>query len=170
MLCAWSSLLKAWLLNWRPWSVLKTSGVPCREIAWSTALMQKEPWCWTTASRESCDYTNPLQRSGRQSLWPWDVGDIHGPDLIGTINLQPCQQIRVDFVAGMFLAAIGFLVDSFDPHLFHQGGDMLSANPLSIQSEKISQHPCPDKGELGSSLSIFFIRRRARSETDRDWQ
>ena len=71
-------------------------------------------------------------------------------------------------MAGMFLAAIGFLVDSFDPHLFHQGGDMLSANPLSIQSEKISQHPCPGKGELGSSLSIFFIRRRARSETGRD--
>ena len=98
--------------------LMEISGVPCREIASSTALIQKEPWCWTTASRGSCGYTSPLQRSGRQSLWPWDVGDIHGPDLIGTVNLQPYQQIRVDFVAGMFLAAIRFLVDSFDPHLF----------------------------------------------------
>ena len=78
----WSLLVKAWLVNWFPWSVLKISGVPCREIALSTALMQKELSVVLDNCQQRILWLYPLQWSGRQSLWtsecrwyPWPRPD-----------------------------------------------------------------------------------------------
>ena len=94
-----------------------------------------------------------------------DVGDIHGPDFIGTINLQPCQQIRVDFVAGMFLVVIGFPVESFDPYLFIRVEICFRATFSPSNLRRSLSIRAPTKGNSVCSLSISFIKHRAHSET-----
>ena len=39
------------------------------------------------------------------------VGDIEGPDLIGSIDFQAAQQVRIDLVSRMTLGSVGLSVD-----------------------------------------------------------
>ncbi len=39
------------------------------------------------------------------------VGDVEGPDLIGAVDLQTSQQVRIDLVSRMTLGSVGLSVD-----------------------------------------------------------
>src|SRR3954465_12913497 len=68
-----------------------------------------------------------------------NVGDIHGPDLVGARDRQIAQQVRIDLVPRRRLGGIWLAVNGLDPHPLHQRGDMPAANleALSRQSLKI---------------------------------
>ena len=48
------------------------------------------------------------------------IGDVGAPDLVGLIDAQPAQQIRLGLVALRRLAGIGFLLDRHQSHKAHQ--------------------------------------------------
>jgi len=49
-----------------------------------------------------------------------DIGDIHGPDLIGPSYCHIAQQIGIDLVAGVLWGGIGLGVQGVNAHLTHQ--------------------------------------------------
>jgi len=55
------------------------------------------------------------------------IGDIHGPDLVRSLDGEVAQQVRIDPVGRMPLAGIGFAVQRGNAHLRHQRADVQSA-------------------------------------------
>jgi len=74
-----------------------------------------------------------------------DVGDIHGPDLIGTIHNQIAQEIRIDLVALCRLRGIGTTINRLNPHASHQGSDVKTANLEAFADQKVLKHPASRK-------------------------
>jgi len=52
----------------------------------------------------------------KKALLHGDVGDIGGPNLVGTTDIQRLQKIRIDLVVLVPLAQPGLLVDGFQAH------------------------------------------------------
>lgn len=78
----------------------------------------------------------------------WDVGRIHGPDLIRAVDAEIAQQIRIDAVRLVAPTGVGLAIDGLDVELPHQRSDMLSTNLMAFQLEHIAEHPRPGKGML----------------------
>ena len=68
----------------------------------------------------------------------WDVGRIHGPNLIRTIDGEVAQQVGIDAVRLVAPAGVGFAVDGLDVELFHQRADMLAADFMAFQLEHVA--------------------------------
>ena len=77
-----------------------------------------------------------------------DVGDIRGPDLVGPVDLQVPEQVRIDGMGRMAPAGIGLPVQRLDTHLLHQRADVLAANHMAFPPEHVAQHPAAGKGIL----------------------
>src|ERR1700730_3859351 len=69
-----------------------------------------------------------------------NVGDVHGPDLVWTRNLQATQQIRMDLVAGLGLGGARAAIERLYPHPPHQRLHMPAADLAPLQSQQASQH------------------------------
>src|SRR4051812_1556065 len=99
-----STSVKSELVNREPWSVLKTSGRPCRASASSSASMQNAASRLIDTRQESTRRLNqsaePVDDSGQvdEAARHGHVGDVHGPDLVGQGDRHPAQQVRVDLV------------------------------------------------------------------------
>src|SRR5680860_926697 len=70
-----------------------------------------------------------------------DVGQIHGPDLIGSLNAQAAQQIRIDLVPGIAATGVGLAVQRLDTELAHERRNVLAADLEVSQPEQIAHHP-----------------------------
>ena len=72
-----------------------------------------------------------------------DVGNVHGPDLVGPIDGQMAQQIRVDRMPGMPAARVRLAVQRLDAHTPHQGRHVLAADREAVLAEQVAQHATP---------------------------
>src|SRR3981189_1657757 len=77
-----------------------------------------------------------------------NVGDVHGPDLVWTRNLQATQQIRMDLVAGVGLGGARTAIERLYPHPPHQRLHMPAADLAPLQSQQASQHTRTGEGIL----------------------
>src|ERR1035437_1289738 len=136
MLLAIRTRVKASLVNWLPWSVLKMSGVPCFARASSNASTQK---AGSIVPAEPVDDGGEIDEAARHR----DIGDVHRPDLVRTFDLQPAQKIGINLIPWRGLRRIRLTVDRFDPHALHQRGDMAAADLDTLAVQKVTQHPAP---------------------------
>jgi hypothetical protein len=70
-----------------------------------------------------------------------DIGDVHRPDLVGTIDLQSAQEIGIDPVARRGFRGVRPAIDRLDAHALHQRGDVAAADLDARAVEKVAQHP-----------------------------
>jgi hypothetical protein len=75
-----------------------------------------------------------------------DVGRIHGPDLVRTVNAEIAQQVGIDAMRLVAPTGVGLAVDGLDVELLHQRADMLAADFMAFQLEHVAKHPRPGKG------------------------
>jgi len=115
--------VKAMLVNWLPWSVLKISGEPCRANARLFQRVQAEPRVHADrdAVREHAP-AGPVHHRRQVDPAPGhrDIGDVHGPDLVAPLDLLASQQVRIHRVSRVLLARVGLAVQRLDAHLGHQ--------------------------------------------------
>src|SRR5580765_866898 len=64
-----------------------------------------------------------------------DVRDIGGPDLVGPVDLELAQQVRIDLVGRVLLARVGLAVQRLDSHALHQRANMAAPDvePLAVE-------------------------------------
>ena len=77
-----------------------------------------------------------------------NVRDVHRPDLVRTRDLEPAQQVRVDLVAGFWLARARTAIERFYPHLLHQRFHMTAADLAPFGSQQALQHARTRKWKL----------------------
>jgi len=65
-----------------------------------------------------------------------DVGDDHGPDVVGFSNLQTAQQVRKDWVLRLLSAGIRPPIHRFDVHLLHPRGHVPAADLKASRRSK----------------------------------
>src|SRR5690606_7733501 len=81
-----------------------------------------------------------------------DVGDVHGPGLVGRRDRAVAQQVRIDLVSRVPAAGAGFAVQRLDAHPSHQCGDVLAAHGHALNVEQVAQHPTAGEGQLQVQL------------------
>ena len=81
-----------------------------------------------------------------------DVGDVGRPALIGTVDSEPPEQVRIDRVRRMGRAGIAPAIKGMDAHLGHQRAHMLSADTMAFQPEHVAKHATAGKGEVQMQL------------------
>ena len=92
-------------------------------------------------------------REIHEALAHRDIGDIHGPDLVGPGNREMAQQVWIDRVAGMFAARVGFAVEGLDDHFAHQGRHVLAPDVDAVLTQQIAQHA----GSGERALQMQFV-------------
>jgi len=100
MSAAISVPVKAALVNWLPWSVLKISGLPKRANAFSSADTQNDTSIGIRQPPRQHRPARPVD-DGDEVEKPSpdrDVGDVGGPDLVRPVDRQIAQEIREDLV------------------------------------------------------------------------
>src|SRR5215212_8657625 len=80
------------------------------------------------------------------------VGEVHGPDLVGSVDRHPAQQVRVDLVARRRLRGVRLAIDRLDAHAPHQRGDMPTADRHALGIQEIAQHPAAREREVEVQL------------------
>ena len=83
-----------------------------------------------------------------------DVGDIRGLDVIGPLDDQPTQQVRVHGVPGVLLAGVGLAVQRLDAHPGHQRAHILcpSAKPSRLSMSRSMRLPANGWFRRNSSM------------------
>ncbi len=143
------------LVNWLPWSVLKTSGWPCPSASLKASTQK-------SASR-AC----PRPRSGgvgqppsnhvpavpihddhqvEESPGHGQVGDVGGPRLVGPGNSDLFQQVGIDPVLRRRPTSAGTAVDGPQPHDSHQPLHPLPAHPPALPRQPDLHAPRPVEG------------------------
>ena len=74
-----------------------------------------------------------------------DVGRIHRPDLVRTLNRQVTQLVGINTVCLVAPTGIGLAADRLDVELLHQRADMLAADFMAFELEHVTEHPRPGK-------------------------
>ena len=77
-----------------------------------------------------------------------NVGDVHGPDLVRSRDLDAAQQIRIDLVAGLRLGGARTAIERLYPHPLHERLHMPAADLAPLQSQQASQHTRTGEGIL----------------------
>ena len=67
-----------------------------------------------------------------------DVGRVHGPDLIRSINRQMAQAIGIDPVCLIPPTGAGFAVERFNAHLPHQCAEVLAPDFDPFELEHVA--------------------------------
>src|SRR5450631_1769488 len=70
-----------------------------------------------------------------------NVSDVHRPDLVWTLDLQPAQQIGVNLVPRRGLRRVRPAINRLDAHALHQRGDAAAADLDTLAVQKVAQHP-----------------------------
>ena len=135
--------VKAWLVNCAPWSVLKISGLPCRASASSSASTRDLGLQGDRQPPREDPAAEPVDDGGQvdEATRHRNVGDVHGPDLVGSINRQPAQEIRVDLVPWRGLRGARFSVERLDPQALHQRRDMAAPDRDALLVQEIRTSP-----------------------------
>ena len=82
------------------------------------------------------------------------IGNICAPDLVGSVDREPPQQIGIDAVFGVFLRETRSGVDGFQPHFSHQALHSLAVDCVS-QSVQIG---CHSASSIERRLGILLIQ------------
>ena len=69
---------------------------------------------------------------GQEATLNRDVGDIGAPDLIGSIDLNPLEQIRVNPMRRVRRAGSRRLIDGFQAHETHQAPHTMTADANAV--------------------------------------
>lgn len=77
-----------------------------------------------------------------------NVGQVHGPDLVGTGDRQIAQEIRIDPVARCWLRTVGLTVEGLGAYPLHQRRDMPAAGPKALGDQQVAQHAAACEGEI----------------------
>ena len=98
-----------------------------------------------------------------------DVGDIGAPDLIGSIDLNPLEQIRVNPMRRVRRAGSRRLIDGFQAHETHQAPHTMTADAnavppqladhLAAAIERILQEQLIDAAHQGQVLRALPLGR-----------
>ena len=73
------------------------------------------------------------------------VLNFRSKHLVGAIDLQIAQQVRIDRMLRMAAVRVGLLVQSLDTLLPHQRGHMLAADLMAFSLEHVAQHAAAGK-------------------------
>ena len=68
------------------------------------------------------------------------------PHLVGTVDLQPAQQVRIDLVGRVPFARVGLAVQRLDAHALHQRGHVPAPDFKAFAVEHVAQHPAAREG------------------------
>src|ERR1019366_411505 len=74
-----------------------------------------------------------------------DVGDVRGPDLVGSDDRHVTQEIWINLVSRRWLRGIGPTINRLNPHALHQRTHMPTADDDALRVQKITQHPATKK-------------------------
>ncbi len=90
----------------------------------------------------------PIEYSGEidEAVGHRDIGDVHGPDLVRSRDLQVAQQIRIDLVAGFRLRRARPAIERLYPHPPHQRLHVPAADLAPPQGQQASQHTRAGEG------------------------
>jgi len=91
------------------------------------------------------------------------IGDVRRPDLIGAIDAQMSQQIRIDLVPLGWLAGIGFLVDRHQAHQPHETPDALLVHRMTV----VPQMPGHLPDTVERRLQELFVDLAHQAEVQR---
>ena len=134
--------VKAKLVNWLPWSVLKISGLPCRARASSSASVQKLASSVFDRRQGQNEPARPVhdRHQVKEAALHRDVGDVGAPDMVRPLDRQTPEQIRPDPVLGVGRAGARRPIDCLQPHQAHQtdGPAPPDAHTLAAQ---VKRHP-----------------------------
>jgi len=83
------------------------------------------------------------------------VGDVGGRHLVDPVDLQPSQQVGIDFVPKRWLAGVGTPVDGFQGHHLHQPPDPLEVDLVSLLAQP-GGHP---SGAVEWCLQILTVHQ-----------
>lgn len=81
-----------------------------------------------------------------------NVGDVHCPRLVGPLDLQSAQQVRVDLVTRCRLARVRATIDRLDPHALHQRRDVAATGVYALPPQQRSQHTRSREGIIEMQL------------------
>ena len=70
-----------------------------------------------------------------------DVGDVGGPDMVGTIDHEASQEIRINWMIWMPPAAVGLPIQRMDGHQPHQPCYALATGMMPFTTEQLHQPP-----------------------------
>lgn len=77
-----------------------------------------------------------------------DIGDVHGPDMVGPGHSELAQKVWVDLVAGRRFRGVRLPIQGFDAHLLHQRGDMEPTGGETLLPQQALHHPAAREGKL----------------------
>ncbi|MEX2493398.1 MAG: hypothetical protein WD425_16725, partial [Nitrospirales bacterium] len=93
-------------------------------------------------ARASVMSSMTLPKAGRT------VADVACPDLIGSVNSQSSQSIRINLVPHARLTRSRLWIDGLNPHFPHQPLDALPIHSLALMLQLDAQSPTPVEGPL----------------------
>ncbi len=139
--------VKAALVNWLPWSVLKMSGVPKRASASSSALTQND----TSIVLERRHVSTPERVEGparpvhdgdevEEPAPERDIGDVGCPYLVRPVDHHIAQQVRENLVTRRRLARPRLRPQGGDAHPAHQPPYPLAVDRLALRPQQ-RRHP-----------------------------
>ena len=95
----------------------------------------------------------------------------HHPYLVGPLDRQPTQHVRIDLVARCRLRRVWPAIERRDPHAFHHRRDPLAADRDALATQQIAQHPAARERVVEMQLVDPShdpqIRRRAAGDGNR---
>src|SRR5215203_202525 len=154
---ALSTSVKAKLVNWLPWSVLKISGGPCRTSASSKAATQNSASKLLDKPSQHLP-AGPVHDRHQVQKAPAhrDVGHVRAPDLVRSLNRKPAEQIRVHPVLGMRQAGPRFLINRHQAHGAHEAANAMATDTPALPAQVAGHLPRAVPGclqELGIDLA-----------------
>lgn len=136
------------LVNWEPWSVfddIRLAVAAQRLLQGFDAEVRVHGDRYPMGQRLSA---GPVEDHAPVDKAPGHrhVGDIQGPNRIGSGDGQAAQQVGIDLVGRMLLAGPGTPVEGFDAHAGHQRGHMAAPDPEAFPVQGIARQPSPHEG------------------------
>ena len=79
--------------------------------------------------------------------------DIGAPDLVGAVDGQAAQKVRIDLVLRMRFRGVRSLVDNRQPHQLHKAADSLTIDGMSLTT----QVPCHLTGAVPRGFEMLLV-------------
>ena len=92
-----------------------------------------------------------------------DIGDVRAPDLIGTVDGQPPQQVGINAVLGMWFAGVWAWVNGFNTHFSHQ-----TLNPFAVYGvSQFFQCPGHTTRSIEGGFGVLLIDQTHQQQIQR---
>jgi hypothetical protein len=157
--------VKAALVDWLAWSVLKISGLPRRASASSSAKMQerhvhgvRQP---PRQHRPACPIDD---RDGvEEAASDRHIGDARCPHLVRPVDRQAAQEIREDLVSRRRLRRSWLGPQRGDAHPAHRPLHVLAVEAVPVGPQIAAIRREPRNGQAVNNSSIRCISDRSSS-------